>query len=174
MTEKVTPIWYEHTYIESANNCNKSTKPVAVCGRGFVLIAARARLLFGGLAHRAMARSATSAAPATLKRYLYVQTQSGTLNGLPISASESDRRRRDGGYYRYRDRRRQRRCYDHPAHYRNVYRRPDCNGTLTSVPAGLSQNFVIRENGSQVFFIVTAHPAGVATISGEAVRVSKK
>jgi len=50
----------------------------------------------------------------------------------------------------------------------------DCNGTLTSVPAGLSQNFVIRENGSQVFFIVTAHPAGVATISGEAVRLSKK
>ena len=50
----------------------------------------------------------------------------------------------------------------------------DCNGTLTSVPAGLSQNFVIRENGSQVFFIVTAHPAGVAAISGEAVRLSKK
>jgi hypothetical protein len=50
----------------------------------------------------------------------------------------------------------------------------DCNGTLTSVPAGLSQNFVIREDGSQVFFIVTAHPAGVATISGEAVRLSKK
>ena len=50
----------------------------------------------------------------------------------------------------------------------------DCTGTLTSVPAGLSQNFVIKENGCQVFFIVTAHPAGVATISGEAVRVSKK
>jgi len=50
----------------------------------------------------------------------------------------------------------------------------DCTGTLTSVPAGLSQNFVIRENGSQIFFIVTAHPAGVATISGEAVRLSKK
>jgi len=49
----------------------------------------------------------------------------------------------------------------------------DCNGTLSSVPAGLSQNFVIKQNGCQVFFIVTAHPAGVATISGEAVRVSK-
>jgi hypothetical protein len=49
----------------------------------------------------------------------------------------------------------------------------DCTGTLTSVPAGLSQNFVIRENGTQVFFIVTAHPAGSATIAGEAVRVSK-
>ena len=50
----------------------------------------------------------------------------------------------------------------------------DCTGTLTSVPAGLSQNFVVKDDGSQVFFIVTAHPAGVATISGEAVRLSKK
>lgn len=49
----------------------------------------------------------------------------------------------------------------------------DCTGTLTSVPAGLSQNFVIKENGSQVFFIVTAHPAGPATLSGEARRISK-
>ena len=49
----------------------------------------------------------------------------------------------------------------------------DCNGTLTSVPAGLSQNFVVKENGCQVFFIVTAHPAGVATVSGEAVRISR-
>ena len=50
----------------------------------------------------------------------------------------------------------------------------DCTGTLTSVPAGLSQNFVVKDDGSTVFFIVTAHPAGVATISGEAVRLSKK
>ena len=49
----------------------------------------------------------------------------------------------------------------------------DCTGTLTSVPAGLSQNFVLKDNGSQVFFIVTAHPAGAATISGEARRISK-
>ena len=49
----------------------------------------------------------------------------------------------------------------------------DCTGTLTSVPAGLSQNFVIKHNGSGVFFIVTAHPGGVATISGEAQRVSR-
>ena len=49
----------------------------------------------------------------------------------------------------------------------------DCTGTLPSVPAGLSQSFVIKRNGSGVFFIVTAHPAGVATISGEAQRVSK-
>jgi hypothetical protein len=50
----------------------------------------------------------------------------------------------------------------------------DCTGTLTSVPAGLSQNFVIKDDGSRVFFIVTAHPAGAATISGEAQRISKK
>jgi hypothetical protein len=50
----------------------------------------------------------------------------------------------------------------------------DCTGTLSSVPAGLSQNFVVRVDGSQVFFIVTAHPAGVATISGEAVRLTTK
>jgi hypothetical protein len=50
----------------------------------------------------------------------------------------------------------------------------DCTGTLTSVPAGLSQNFVIKDDGSTVFFIVTANPAGAATISGEAQRISKK
>ena len=50
----------------------------------------------------------------------------------------------------------------------------DCTGTVTSVPAGLSQNIVITEKGDQVFFIVRAHPAGTATISGEVVRVSKK
>ena len=50
----------------------------------------------------------------------------------------------------------------------------DCTGTLNSVPAGLSQNFVVKDDGSQVFFIMTAHPAGVATISGEAVRISKR
>ena len=50
----------------------------------------------------------------------------------------------------------------------------DCSGTLSSVPAGLSQNFVIKGDGSQVFFIVTAHPAGAATVSGEAFRLSKR
>jgi len=49
----------------------------------------------------------------------------------------------------------------------------DCSGTLGSVPGGLSQNFVIKGDGSQVFFIVTAHPAGAATVSGEAIRLSK-
>jgi len=50
----------------------------------------------------------------------------------------------------------------------------DCTGTLSSVPLGLSQNFIIKEDGSQVFFVVTAHPAGLATVYGEAVRLSKK
>ena len=49
----------------------------------------------------------------------------------------------------------------------------DCNGTLSSVPPGLSQNFVIKENGNQVFFIVTAHPAGPATLAGEARKISQ-
>ena len=38
----------------------------------------------------------------------------------------------------------------------------------------LHTHLVVKEDGSQVFFIVTAHPAGVATIAGEAVRLSKK
>ena len=50
----------------------------------------------------------------------------------------------------------------------------DCTGTLSSVPAGLSQNFVIKNDGSQIFFIVTAHPAGAATMSGEAVRLTQR
>jgi hypothetical protein len=50
----------------------------------------------------------------------------------------------------------------------------DCTGTLTSVPAGLDQNFVVKNDGSQVFFVLTAHPAGVATVSGEAIRLSDR
>ncbi len=50
----------------------------------------------------------------------------------------------------------------------------DCTGTLASVPAGLSQDLVVKNDGSQVFFIVTAHPAGLATISGEAIRLGER
>ena len=50
----------------------------------------------------------------------------------------------------------------------------DCTGTLTSVPPGLSQDFLVKEDGIQVFFIVISHPAGLATVSGEAVRIPKK
>ena len=50
----------------------------------------------------------------------------------------------------------------------------DCTGQINSVPPGLSQNFVIKDDGSQVFFITLTHPAGPATVSGEALRISKK
>lgn len=50
----------------------------------------------------------------------------------------------------------------------------DCTGTLSSVPAGLEQNFLVKNDGSQVFFILTAHPAGLATVSGEAIRLSTR
>ncbi len=48
---------------------------------------------------------------------------------------------------------------------------PDCTGTLISVPAGLDNNFVVKNDGSQVFFVLTAHPAGLGTVSGEAFRL---
>lgn len=38
----------------------------------------------------------------------------------------------------------------------------------------LSREHPVAWDGSQVFFIATAHPAGLPTISGEAVRLSKK
>ena len=50
----------------------------------------------------------------------------------------------------------------------------DCTGQINSVPPGLSQNFTIKSDGSQVFFVTLVHPAGPATVSGEAVRISKK
>ena len=49
----------------------------------------------------------------------------------------------------------------------------DCTGQINSVPAGLSQNFIVKSDGSQVFFITLTHPAGPATVSGEAIRISK-
>ena len=50
----------------------------------------------------------------------------------------------------------------------------DCTGQINSVPPGLSQNFTVKSDGSQVFFITLTHPAGPATVSGEALRMSKK
>jgi hypothetical protein len=49
---------------------------------------------------------------------------------------------------------------------------PDCRGVLSSA-TGIVQNFVIKEDGSEVMFIVIAHPAGPANISGEAMRLGK-
>lgn len=106
------------------------------------------------------------------ERCLYVRTV-GDSERLAFSASESDRRRRARGF-----------TGSGTVVVNGVVStvaitatytvNSDCTGTLTSVPAGLSQNFVVKEDGSQVFFIVTAHPAGAATLAGEAVRLSKK
>jgi hypothetical protein len=133
---------------------------------GFVLIA---------LALACLALSSTAQAqcsPDTLKGTYMSLTQSGTLNDVPIA--EVNRLVADGmggisgsgtvvvnGVAS---------SVDITATYTV---NSDCTGTLTSVPAGLSENFVIRDNGTQVFFIVTAHAAGSATIAGEAVRVSR-
>ena len=40
--------------------------------------------------------------------------------------------------------------------------------------ARASQNFTAKADESQVFFITLTHPAGLATVSGEAVRIPKK
>ena len=169
MTEKVTPDIYEHAY---KSNNQSSLR------RGFVLIA----LALAAVALLPAARAQSSeiesdslgqCAPATLKG-TYMSEQRGDLNGLPMT--QVNRIVSDGmggitgngtivvnGVPTVI-----------PLITATYTVDADCNGTLTSVPAGLSQNFVIRKDGCQVFFIVTAHPAGVATISGEAVRVSKR
>jgi hypothetical protein len=103
----------------------------------------------------------------------YMSTQSGTLNGLPLVQVNRIVSDGQGGF-----------AGSGTVVVNGVVStvaitatytvNSDCTGTLTSVPAGLSQNFVVKDDGSQVFFIVTAHPAGAATIAGEAVRLSKK
>jgi hypothetical protein len=49
---------------------------------------------------------------------------------------------------------------------------PDCRGVFSS-STGIVQHFVIKEDGSEVKFIMIAHPAGPANISGEAMRLRK-
>jgi hypothetical protein len=46
----------------------------------------------------------------------------------------------------------------------------DCTGTFTS-SSGVMQNLVTTHEGDFVQFIVTFHPAGAATISGDATRI---
>ena len=134
--------------------------------RGFVLIA----LALAALALSPSARSQCSAA--TLKGAYMSLVQAGILNGLPIT--QVNRLVSDGiggatgsgtavvnGVVSF------------PMITATYTINADCTGSLTSVPAGSSQNFVITQNGSQVFFIYTAHPAGTATISGEARRISR-
>ena len=153
---------------------NQQTTPINPTSRwplrrGFVLIALAAL----ALSAPAWADPPNQCSASTLKG-AYMSEQSGTLNGLPLV--QVNRIVSDGmggitgngtivvnGVVTVI-----------PLITATYTVNSDCTGTLTSVPAGLSQNFVIKDDGSQVFFIVTAHPAGVATISGEAVRLSKK
>ena len=139
--------------------------------RGFVLIALALAAL--ALSPPVWADPPDQCSPATLKG-AYMSNQSGILNGLPIA--QVNRIVSDGmggatgsgtvvvnGV-----------ATVIPAITATYTINADCTGTLASVPAGLAQNFVIKDDGSQIFFIVTAHPAGAATMSGEAVRLSNR
>jgi hypothetical protein len=138
--------------------------------RGLVFIALALAAL--ALSPPAWANPPDQCSQATLDG-AYMSTQSGTLNGLPLVQVNRIVADGQGGF-----------TGSGTVVVNGVVStvaitatytvNSDCTGTLTSVPAGLSQNFVVKDDGSQVFFIVTAHPAGVATISGEAVRLSKK
>ncbi len=148
---------------------NIHTNPITTSPlrRGFVLIA----LALAAVALSPAARAQCSAA--TLKGP-YMSNQAGFLNGLPIV--QVNRIVADGmggatgsGTFVVNGV-----VTDIPVITATYSINADCSGTLASVPAGLSQNFVIKRDGSQVFFIVTAHPAGAATMSGEAVRLSNR
>ena len=103
----------------------------------------------------------------------YMSQQSGTLNGLPYT--QVNRVFADGnGSLTGSGTAVANGVVSFPVINGTYTINSDCTGTVTSVVPGLSQNFVVKEDGSQVFIITTAHPAGVATISGEAVRLSKK
>lgn len=145
-----------------------NTNPItsSLLRRGFVLIALA--LVAVALSPAAWAQCSAS----TLSGH-YMSNQSGTLNGLPIA--QVNRLFADGiggatgsgtvvvsGV-----------PTDIPLITATYSINADCTGTLNSVPPGLSQNFVIKRDGSQVFFIVTAHPSGAATMSGEAVKLSR-
>jgi len=101
VTEKVTPLWYEHTYVELTNNCNKVNKPVAFAAR-FRSHSARLSCAFAG-GSGAEQRNGIGLTqpvwPGHPEGYLYVRTEGGTER-LAYHASESDRPRRDGGNYR--------------------------------------------------------------------------
>jgi hypothetical protein len=113
----------------------------------------------------------TPCGPATL-RGTYMSSATGTLNGVPIT--QVNRLVADGsGSISGSGTAVVNGVVSFPVITATYTVNSDCTGTLNSVPAGLSQNFVIKDSGAQVFFIVTAHPAGTATIAGEAVRVSK-
>ena len=103
VTEKVTPLWYEHTYVELTNNCNKVNEPVAFAAR-FRFRSARARLSCGfagglGAEQRNGIGLTQPVWPGHPEGCLYVRTEGGSER-LACDASESDRLRRDGGNYR--------------------------------------------------------------------------
>ena len=145
--------------------------------RGFVLLALALASLALSSAARAQSSELASdspdqCSPGTLKG-TYMSEQSGTLNSLPYT--QVNRIVSDGmGGITGSGTAVANGVVSYPVITATYTVNSDCSGTLTSVPAGLSQNFVIKEKGDNVFFIVTAHPAGTATISGEARRISKK
>ena len=151
--------------IHTSNQLTISPTNQSLLRRGFVLIA----LALASLALSPAAR-AQHCSPDTLNGP-YMSTQSGTLNGLPYA--QVNRIISDGiGGITGSGTAVVNGVVSFPVITATYTVNSDCTGTLTSVPAGLSQNFVIKKNGTEVFFIVTAHPAGIATISGEARKIS--
>lgn len=109
---------------------------------------------------------------ATLKG-TYGSSQTGTLNGLPFAqvnrvVSDGHGNLTGSGTAVVNG------VVSFPSFTATYTVNSDCTGTLTSVsPPGLTQNLVIEAGGSEVFFIVTAHPAGPATISGNALNLER-
>ena len=164
--------------IHTSNPLTNAVKPTSrsLLPRGFALTALALASL--ALSPAAWAQSSATepnsqdqCSPATLNG-TYMSEQRGTLIGLPYTqvnriVSDGDGNVTGSGTSSLNG------VISFPVITATYTVNSDCTGTLTSVPAGLSQNFVLKDNGSQVFFIVTAHPAGAATISGEARRISK-
>jgi hypothetical protein len=101
----------------------------------------------------------------------YGSSQTGTLNGLPFAqvnrvVSDGNGNLTGSGTSVVNG------VVSFPSFTATYIVNSDCTGSLTSVsPPGLTQNLVIERDGSEVFFIVTAHPAGPATISGNALNL---
>ena len=80
----------------------------------------------------------------------YMSSSTGTLNGLPITqvnrlVSDGNGSISGSGTVVVNG------VVSFPVITATYTVNSDCTGTLTSVPAGLSQNFVIKDNGTQVF-----------------------
>src|SRR5262245_12820468 len=138
-------------------------------GRGFVLTA----LVLASLALSPTAWTQSSECSSATLNGAYMGRSSGTLLGLPYSTL--NRIEFDGngaavgsGTTVFNG------VVSFPVITATYTVNSDCTGQINSVPPGLSQNFTIKSDGSQVFFVTLVHPAGPATVSGEAVRISKK